>query len=216
MYATSDGGSTWTAQDSGTTHDLWSLAFVDVHHGWAGGDVGTIIGTKTGGFSRPMIAGFSPSSAPVGASVTITGTGFVGATAVTFSGTPATFVVDSDAQITATVPAGATTGRIAVAGPGGEGTAATDFAVVPAPSISSLKPSSGRRGAIVTVTGSGFGASRGLGSVTFGGKRCTKYISWSETRISCKVPAQARFGLVKVAVTTKAGVSNAKDFTVKR
>jgi hypothetical protein len=52
--------------------------------------------------------------------------------------------------------------------------------------------------------------------VTFGNKRCTTYISWSATRISCKVPAQARFGPVKVTVTTKAGVSNARDFTVKR
>jgi hypothetical protein len=52
-------------------------------------------------------------SGPVGTSVTITGTGFTGATAVTFNGTPASFTVDLSTQITAKVPAGATDGPIA-------------------------------------------------------------------------------------------------------
>ena len=55
----------------------------------------------------PTVDSFNPTSGPEGTIVTITGTGFTGATAVTFNGTSASFTVDSDVQITATVPVGA-------------------------------------------------------------------------------------------------------------
>jgi IPT/TIG domain len=72
-------------------------------------------------FAAPIVVAFLPLSGPVGTSVTITGTGFTGATAVTFNGTSASFTVDNDLQITATVPVGATDGPIAVTTPGGAG-----------------------------------------------------------------------------------------------
>ena len=63
----------------------------------------------------PAILSFNPPSGPVGTQVTITGTSFTGATKVTFGGVKATtFSVDSDTQITATVPTGAKTGKIQV------------------------------------------------------------------------------------------------------
>ena len=58
----------------------------------------------------PTISGFTPTSGPVGTSVTISGTNFTGATAVRFNGTSAGFTVSSATAIAATVPAGATTG----------------------------------------------------------------------------------------------------------
>src|SRR6266540_2414644 len=59
----------------------------------------------------PTISSFSPSSGPVGASVTISGTNLTGATAVKFGGVAATsFSVDpSGTQISTTVPSGAVT-----------------------------------------------------------------------------------------------------------
>jgi hypothetical protein len=64
--------------------------------------------------------GFTPHEGPVGTVVTIKGDRFTGATAVTFNGTAATtFTVISDELIQATVPAGATTGRITITTPGG-------------------------------------------------------------------------------------------------
>jgi photosystem II stability/assembly factor-like uncharacterized protein len=40
---------TWTAQNSGTTQNLWSVAFVNASRGWAVGNTGTILATTNGG-----------------------------------------------------------------------------------------------------------------------------------------------------------------------
>src|SRR5439155_11708467 len=80
--------------------------------------------------AAPSISGFSPTSGPPGTSVSITGSGFTNASAVTFGGMPATsFTVNSDSQITATVPAGASTGPIGVTAPGGSTTSSSSFNV---------------------------------------------------------------------------------------
>jgi uncharacterized protein (TIGR03437 family) len=51
------------------------------------------------------------------------------ATKVTFNGKSASFTATSDTQITATVPTGATTGKIMVTTPGGTATSTTSFTV---------------------------------------------------------------------------------------
>ena len=84
------------------------------------------------------------------------------------------------------------------------------------PAITRLKPTSAKRGATVTISGTDFGATRGTSSVEFGAKKCATYLSWSATRIKCKVPAKAKIGKVKVTVATSARRRNAKNFTVKR
>jgi uncharacterized repeat protein (TIGR03803 family) len=77
----------------------------------------------------PTVVSFSPPSGPVGTPVTITGTGLMQATKVTFNGKSAAITVNSDTQITATVPTGATTGNIMVMTPGGSAISATSFTV---------------------------------------------------------------------------------------
>ena len=90
---------------------------------------------QTGSPSPPTIVSFSPTSGPVGAVVIITGTNFSGATQVAFNGVVAGFTVDSNTQISATVPSGAATGKISVTTPGGSVTSANDFTVTPPPII---------------------------------------------------------------------------------
>ena len=63
----------------------------------------------------PSIMSITPTSGPVGTTVTITGFDFTGTTAVRFGGVDATeFTVDSDTRITVTVPTGAVSGPVTV------------------------------------------------------------------------------------------------------
>src|SRR5207245_18026 len=105
------------------------------------------------------------SSGIIGSSVTISGGGFVGATSVKFNGLSSSFTVNSQSQITATVPASATTGTIAVTTPAGTTTSGSAYTVLP--HISSFSPTSGAIGSSVTINGSGFDSVTG---VTFNGQ----------------------------------------------
>ena len=60
-----------------------------------------------------------PASGRVGDAVKILGTSLTGATGVTFNGVAATLTVVRPSEITAAVPAGATTGSVEVTTPGG-------------------------------------------------------------------------------------------------
>src|SRR5262249_47485155 len=134
---------------------------------------------------NPTVASFNPTAGTAGTtSVVITGTNLCGATAVRFNGTAAsTFTVNSPTQITATVPTGATTGKVSVTTPINTGTSTADF-VVGLPSISSYSPSIALAGSAVTITGSNF---TGVTSVRFNGTAASFTVSTS-TSISTSVP----------------------------
>lgn len=70
-------------------------------------------------------------SGKVGASIKILGSDLTGATSVTFNGTAATFTVVSRCLITATVPSGATSGKVRVVTPGGTLSSNVAFRVLP-------------------------------------------------------------------------------------
>jgi hypothetical protein len=161
----------------------------------------------------PTITSFTPTSGPVGASVTITGSAFIGATAVAFNGTNATsFTLDSETQITTTVPTGATTGPIAVTTPGGTTTSVSNFTVLssPSPTITSFSPLSGGLGASVTINGHNL---NGATSVRFGGASAQYTISSNGRKITAIVPVGATSG--PIAVTTPVGTATSGGgFTV--
>jgi sugar lactone lactonase YvrE len=106
----------------------------------AGGATGNVNLTTPGGtavlgvfsfFAPPTITSFTPMVAAIGSTITITGTGFTGATQVDFGGVPAaSFSVVSPTQITAVVPLGALNMPIAVTTPAGIGNSAASFMLV--------------------------------------------------------------------------------------
>src|SRR6202044_1850483 len=68
----------------------------------------------------PSVSGFSPASGVAGSTVvTISGSNLAGASTVKFNGRAAPITSDTATQIKATVPSGATPGKILVTTPGG-------------------------------------------------------------------------------------------------
>jgi outer membrane protein assembly factor BamB len=88
--------------------------------------------------AAPAVASLKPSSGPAGTPVVIGGSGFTGASSVTFNGAAAAFTVTSDSSLTATVPTGATTGPVSVTTPAGTGSSASSFTVTTAPVSSAV------------------------------------------------------------------------------
>jgi uncharacterized repeat protein (TIGR03803 family) len=101
-----------------------------------GGSVFYSLDMGLGPFTR-----LGTSSGTVGERVEFQGQGFTGTERVLFNGVPATFRVVSDTELTATVPAGATTGFVSILSPGGTLSSNSMFFV--APSAAPFSPSSG-------------------------------------------------------------------------
>src|SRR6266568_1323308 len=81
----------------------------------------------------------------------------------------------------------------------------------PAPSITSLNPTSGVAGTSVTITGTYFGATQGTSTVKFNGTTGTP-TSWSATSIVVQVPTGAERG--DGVETVGGAASNGIAFTV--
>ncbi|MCL4562365.1 MAG: IPT/TIG domain-containing protein [Chloroflexi bacterium] len=107
-------------------------------------------------YPAPTITSFSPESGEIETVVDITGTNFTGATAVKFTDTPASFTVNSDTSISATVPPEAPSGKISVTTPGGTATSSSDFTVLTPVSIQFGSPTftvnEGAVTALISVT----------------------------------------------------------------
>jgi hypothetical protein len=161
----------------------------------------------------PVITGFSPLVAPTGASVVITGTGFLGATQVDFNGAlDPSFRVDNGTQITARVPPGTPYGPISVTTPGGRATSSAGFTlfVPPPPALTSFFPLSGPVGATVVLTGKGLSD---VTSLTFAGIPDPTFRVDGPTQITATVPTGALSG--RISVTSPTGPADtASAFTV--
>lgn len=104
----------------------------------------------------PVLSSFAPTGGAPGATVTLYGNNFIGATAVAFNGTAAAFQVNAQDRITATVPAGATTGPITLTTPYGSVTTPFHFTALQdgVPTLTAVATSANS----VLVTWSGNGA----------------------------------------------------------
>jgi hypothetical protein len=159
--------------------------------------------------AAPVIASLSPGSGKDGAQVTINGSGLTGATTVKFNGASASFSVTSDAQIKATVPAGATSGTLTVTTSAGSAVTSAAFLVLP--TVSSFTPTKAKAGASVVISGSGF---TGATSVTFNKTVTKSFTVNSDGTITVAVPAGASSGAI--TVTTPSGsAASSTSFTVQ-
>jgi hypothetical protein len=176
----------------------------------------SVLGIQPAFAAPPTITSFSPACGPAGTAVTITGSGFDDApspvSSVTFNNVAATFTVDSNTQITATVPATATTGPIEVTDTEGTVSTTTNFSVTASddPTIASFAPTSGSAGTVVTITGACF---TGATAVRFGGVAATTFVVDSDTQITATVPAGAVTGPIEVTTPAGTGTSGS-NFTV--
>src|SRR6185437_5148087 len=168
----------------------------------------TFTGSATG---APVVTAISPTTGPVGGGtlVTVTGTGFTGATSVNFGGTTAVPTVVSDTSLTVTSPAHAA-GTVDVLVTNGVGTSAASTADqftygTRLPVLTSLSPTSGpiTGGTVVTLTGTGF---TGATAVMFGTTSVTPTIN-SDTSITVTSPATTASGMVDITVVTPNGTS---------
>jgi hypothetical protein len=163
----------------------------------------------------PTITSFSPSSAAVGAIVTITGTNFntpLADNQVSFNGIVADITSSTSTSISAIVPAGAITGPISIIVNGVAITTATNFTVLPMPTLTGFTPSSGAPGATVIITGTNFNTTAVNNVVKFNGVSAT-VISSTTTSITVTVPNGATTGPITVT-TSGVTITSSNDFTV--
>jgi hypothetical protein len=172
-------------------------------------DADSLSGTKTNAFTylgpAPSVASIAPSSGPGagGTAVTITGSNFAAGATVTIGGTAATGVsVVNATTITATTPAHAAgAADVTVTNADTQsGTKAGAFTYLgPAPTVTSVAPSSGPAagGTSITITGTNFAAGA---TVSIGGAAATGVSVVNSTTITATTPANAA-GAVSVTVT---------------
>jgi RHS repeat-associated protein len=181
-------------------------------------EAGNLTGITRQPSSQVSVLSLTPSRGPAGAEVAISGTGFSGTAGdntVTFAGTAAAVTSASPTQLVVTVPAGATTGPVAVATGTGAASSTQPFTVEPAaaaPTISGFSPATGGQGTEVTISGSGFDPDPTRNTVLFNQTARGKVTAATSTSLTVEVP---RVGAGKIAVRTGAGTAtSAEDFGV--
>ncbi len=178
---------------------------------------GTVGGNVVSGQSiglKPQIVSVSVSHGFTGTVVAVVGSGFKGATAVKINGVPGAFSgIDlGGTSLNFTIPLAATSGAITVTTPGGTGSSSDVgrpgvFTVDP--KITSFTPTSAAVGGIVTLSGSGFGASGELRTISMGTtaalgsvpRRVSPSVQWvSANSLKFAVPAGAVTNPITIAV----------------
>jgi len=174
--------------------------------------VGNITAIRRRTASTLSIADFTPRAGMVGSTVTIYGSGFSadpGDDTVTFNGAPAEIRSASATELVVQVPAGATTGNLAVASATGSATSELVYTVAgtsPIPTIVGFTPPIGGAGTTVTVTGTNFQRSASGNKVTLAGQPSLVVKDASSpapTQLAFIVPSSTASGAI--AITTPYG-----------
>jgi prepilin-type N-terminal cleavage/methylation domain-containing protein len=208
--------------DSGTYAQLWAYAGPRTGSNPllpnSSGPDGYVFDVGPTGSGYPQVTGVSPNSGPTigGTIVTISGSGFSSATAVTFGGIPArSFTVASDSKIVAFAPAGsAGSVDVAVTNSMGmsTGSSSAQYTYVDGgsgPVVVSVSPGSGPStgGTCVCIEGSGFDS---VTQVYFGNTPAKSFVVLNgavQTAFGLMAVAPPGIGTVDVTVVTSAGTS---------
>lgn len=187
----------------------------------AGGSTGDVVVTTPDGKSTgpiftylfpPTIASINPISGTVNTVVTFTGKNFgttPAANTVWFNGTVATVQTATATKLTVLAPMGGTTGTVSLKTDDGSTTGPV-FSYPPPPRITSINPTSGKAGTLVTITGVNFDAITENNIVMFEGVAAT-VISASATSLVVSVPIGG--GITPVSVQTNSGTAFGPNFT---
>jgi uncharacterized repeat protein (TIGR01451 family) len=161
-------------------------------------------------YVAPRLTSFAPTNGVAGSSVVITGANFTGAMAVLFNAASATFSVNASNNLTAVVPAEATTGPLTLTTPGGVIISTNIFRVLP--NITGFSPSLGPVGTIVTILGTSY---FNVTNVSFDSINAADFTVLSSTEIRATVPSSATTGPIRVSTLDGTAVS-ATNFLVTR
>jgi uncharacterized repeat protein (TIGR01451 family) len=159
-------------------------------------------------YLQPWITNFSPASAVVNTTVTITGRNLTNTASLTVNGVPWNFTATA-AQITAIVPTNASTGPVIVGAPGGNYIATNVFKLLP--QINSFSPLAGPTNSLVTLYGTGL---LNVTNVQFNGVNA-KPASTNVSQVTVVVPYNAASGPITV-VTPDGSSTSAASFAVTR
>jgi hypothetical protein len=145
----------------------------------------------------PTITSFAPTSASVGAVLTITGTGFFGMQSVIVGGVVQTnYTVNSATQITVTLAAGSySTNTVVVITASGAASLAGFTYLDPTPTITALSATISAIGNPVVITGTNFTS---VSAVRFGGTNAASFVVNSPTQITATIADTGAAGTVQV------------------
>ena len=161
---------------------------------------------------NPAVSGISPGVGMASAQVSISGSGFgttQGSSPVTFNGVAATTISWSDSKIVASAPGNGASSQpapVQVTVGGVASNTGLSFSLS-APLINTISPASGVVGTVVTVSGTGFGASQSGSVVTFNGIPASTS-TWNGGQIVTNVPMGTATGPVVVTLAGTNGLAS--------
>ncbi|MEP4531525.1 MAG: IPT/TIG domain-containing protein [Cyclobacteriaceae bacterium] len=168
---------------------------------------------KGNGTPIPAVTSVSPVSGMAGDEITISGSNLAEATAVHFGTISASIVSNSDTEIIATVPEGATTGKVSVTTAGGVGISPSDFTVivVGAVTVTGVSPKSAEIGETVTVTGTDMSS---VSSVMVGATEAT-IVGTTETSVEFTIADGTPIGLSTLTIVNEGGTNTTSTESLK-
>ncbi len=156
--------------------------------------------TFTYALSPPVITTFSPTTAKIGDTVTITGENFTTATpnVVTINGNSAVVQSATATTITVLVPSGTVSGIVSVTNINGTANSSVNFnyTLLP-PTITGFSPAKGRAGDLITINGTNFTTTT-PNTVTINGVTAVVQ-SFTSSSIVVAVPNNAGSGVISVS-----------------